>query len=63
MARKQDVSTTVATGSTDDTATVAVTVTAPFQVNKDGRVFGPGDVVPDVDVDVAERWRRAGFVQ
>lgn len=64
MAGKQDVTDvdTTATDSTDDTATVDVEVTAPFQVNKAGRVYGPGDTVPDVDADTAQRWQRAGFV-
>jgi len=64
-ARKVDVSSTtdVTTDSSDDTAaTVDVEVTAPFQVNKAGRVYGPGDTVPDVDAETAQLWQRAGFV-
>jgi len=66
MARKQqdvtDVDTTVI-DSGDTASTVDVEVTAPFQVNKAGRVYGPGDTVPDVDADTAEQWERAGFVR
>ncbi len=62
-ARKQDASTDVTTDSSDDTLdTVDVEVTEPFQVNKGGRVYGPGDTVPDVDADTALQWQRAGFV-
>jgi len=64
--RKVDVSSTtdVITDSSDDTAaTVAVEVTAPFQVNRAGKVYGPGDTVPEVDADTAEQWERAGFVR
>lgn len=39
-----------------------VTVKAPFQVNLDGKTYGPGEQVK-APADVAEAWRLHGYIE
>lgn len=54
-------SVTVPDSAPSERNAVDLTVTEPYQVNWLGTVYGPGESVPNVAVDTADKWIRWGF--